>query len=122
MTAPRRPDDLLDQIERALKSATPGPWKITQGFLSPRHVVGGNRYILEPGDQYPTRDADASLVAHAPEWLQALVGRLRQSEQERDRLREVLQEIRDADHEGHWARGLARGALGVGSPSGAPPV
>lgn len=68
----------LDAIKARLAAATPGPW---------RHL--GQGYIVHPGTEYdgcgvpdrstriPLRDADADLIAHAPDDLAALLAELR---------------------------------------------
>lgn len=70
------PRDLLAEVKAALKKATPGPWRM--GGLD--EVVAENGvHVVCFGHDYEdygaiARDEDANLIAHAPEWLAALVG------------------------------------------------
>lgn len=84
MTAPDAPeatsgDALLATVTQALESATPGPWEweheagneVTVAVSSLAGPAVLCRYW--PRTQAKNAEADAHLIAHAPEWLAALV-------------------------------------------------
>lgn len=101
-------DPLVEDIERALRQATPGPWRecardnspegdsITFWVEGPEHFgFGGDdmNYIVSPDLSRGVSTSDnAHLIAKAPEWLRALVDRLRRTEQELAAEREHYQQ------------------------------
>lgn len=132
-------DALLDQIEQALRGAIPGPWDtMDEKVFSVTPVNGLPWLVCETPYDYDSGDDDqhlrnAHLIAHAPEWLQALVGRLRALEAERDGLvadctrlalaNDALREFIKAAPvlPGYsWDDERKKILAGVGSPSGAP--
>lgn len=89
--------DLLHEIREALKQATPGPWLWNNKAdgddeddpkYADYRLMGGDSVIVDLQIDHHEKiwwqgvsDADAHLIAHAPEWLQALVSRCEQAEQ-----------------------------------------
>ena len=90
-------DRLLDlgEIERAVKAATPGPWK----------RVRATAVLVGDGGGIPQTKENAELIAHAPDWLARLCDRVRHLEAEVEHehsnataiLRKYEEAIADAD-------------------------
>lgn len=88
---------LIHDVQEALAKATPGPWDIdpteTSIHKAPTSRSGARSSVYVAQTRRISGDADAHLIAHAPEWLAALVAALQQAQQER---REVFRAGFDA--------------------------
>lgn len=82
----------LDAIKARLAAATPGPWTVSPN-VQPRGVAAvaevNTVLILSSGPLYGSPMQDASLIAHAPTDLRALVAEV-------ERLRAAIARHRDA--------------------------
>jgi len=91
----------IAEIRKALDAATPGPWKwIDPGGYDRKKLVGEHEIMnfgasmsyLEFAGQEPD-DADAHLIANAPEWLRFLLDELDRKDEENRKLREELDAV-----------------------------
>lgn len=88
--------DRRAEIEARLAAATPGPWEITGGG----EYVSGPGIIVAPDDGGVT-DADANLIAHAPDDLRWLLDALAAAEAWRDALAAEVELLRIAHGAAH---------------------
>lgn len=75
----------LDEIDARLKAATPGPWRVRDRMVgspgrvyqrdiyAPSNAGRGGRPVASVYDGFVQTEADAALIAHAPEDLRALL-------------------------------------------------
>lgn len=79
----------IAEIREALEKATPGPWKWVDPGGYARKALVGEREIMNFGASMPYSevagqepdDADAHLIANAPEWLRFLLSEYERSEE-----------------------------------------
>lgn len=111
----------LDEIEKALGGATPGPWehikRIDHGkethYIRPTYM---GEYVAQCGSEQYYSDKDAHLIANAPEWLRLLVERVRRLESDKG--------MAEADAS-HFCAGLCvhpRGVIGDDGGSACCPI
>ena len=78
------PSDLIQTVREALAKATPGPWVQGDGSSASYHEGGyvilcpkvDGRRVLARMNSYMPWEADARLIANAPQWLAELVARV----------------------------------------------
>ncbi len=116
--------DRIEEIEERLAAATPGPWEhhaIRDRWRT--WMVEGPSGVLADMRHYPMAEADADLIAHAPEDMYYLLNVLGQAEAELDRCWEQTNEAIERG-EGHqatdralWCEHELETMLGVRNPA-----
>lgn len=87
-------DKRIDEIEARLKAATPGPWRIKPSAFE-RHCIGSDtrstaKALFNMGSEDAEVEANAELIAHAPEDERYLLDALRAAEEKVDELEDAL--------------------------------
>jgi chromosome segregation ATPase len=68
--------NIIEEIKKALEAATPGKWCVGPGSIYVPNEIPSQRKIIG----VISKDADAELVANAPEWLSYLLTELEQEQ------------------------------------------
>lgn len=89
----------IQTVREALSQATPGKWEygIMEGYLIfdstllSRHIA---QIVPEGVESFEREEANATLIANSPTWLQQSIDLLEQQQREIERLKEALAQIK----------------------------
>jgi len=106
-----------------MKTHTPGPWSIGKNIIGKKYAHGGfERHIVEKLWDDEQGDADARLIAAAPELLEALIWMVEHDDtQEGDAPIASLGGQSWNEYNAFWIQGLNKARAAIAKATGAQP-